>query len=371
MILYVTQRLNINAAADCHLEAIKRIIGESNIYIANVGMGIAESKDLYIAFGKPNGRAEKMRRWIEGNPIFISNNIIDELIRIIRSYSIKDVVIEDSFFGNFARKVKKYDSTIRIISFLHDIGADLFPNAIKSSSLPNKIEFRTRIKQERIQMQYSDINIVFCKRDAELFNKYYGRYPDQIIPLAVSQIPVIHTKDQISSGEKKELLFVGNRYTPNIDGIRWFYKNVLPSLSTEITLKIVGRGTEFLATEMCDNRVAVVGGVDDLSPYYANAAIVIVPIFAGGGMKMKTAEALSAGKYVIGTDEGFTGFWEYIPDALKNQKLFLCNTSEEWINTINSVCQNDINRFNEEIFCVYEEHNSIEATTKRLISILN
>ena len=39
--------------------------------------------------------------------------------------------------------------------------------------------------------------------------------------------------------------------------------------------------------------------VDDLAPYYKKAAAVIMPIFMGGGMKVKTAEALMNGKNYI------------------------------------------------------------------------
>ena len=39
-----------------------------------------------------------------------------------------------------------------------------------------------------------------------------------------------------------QVLFVGSKYYPNIVGIKWFYKNVLPKLNNNIIINIVGRG---------------------------------------------------------------------------------------------------------------------------------
>ena len=101
---------------------------------------------------------------------------------------------------------------------------------------------------------------------------------------------------------EKKLLFVGSKYYPNLEGIRWFYKNVIPGLNNKIQINIVGRGTEILRSEMDDSRVHVLGTVDDVFQYLYDADIFIAPLFSGGGMKTKSIEAISLGKCFVGND---------------------------------------------------------------------
>jgi glycosyltransferase involved in cell wall biosynthesis len=47
--------------------------------------------------------------------------------------------------------------------------------------------------------------------------------------------------------------------------------------------------------------VVVAGEVPDLAPLLARAAVVVAPLALGGGMRVKVAEALAAGKAVVAT----------------------------------------------------------------------
>lgn len=48
--------------------------------------------------------------------------------------------------------------------------------------------------------------------------------------------------------------------------------------------------------------VTMLGVVGDLAPLYAEAGVVISPLFTGSGLKIKLVEALAAGKAVVGTN---------------------------------------------------------------------
>ena len=54
--------------------------------------------------------------------------------------------------------------------------------------------------------------------------------------------------------------------------------------------------------------VEIHDSVDDLSVFYERANIVVCPLFYGGGMKVKVAEALMYGKKIIGTELAFFGY---------------------------------------------------------------
>jgi glycosyltransferase involved in cell wall biosynthesis len=71
--------------------------------------------------------------------------------------------------------------------------------------------------------------------------------------------------------------------------------------------------------------VQVVGSVDDLAEWYYRADAVIAPIFEGGGMKVKTAEALMYGRRVFGTGEALVGYEHCGPEV-----CLRCDSKEEY-----------------------------------------
>ena len=69
---------------------------------------------------------------------------------------------------------------------------------------------------------------------------------------------------------------------------------------------------------------------------------MILPVFAGSGMKVKTCEALMYGRNILGTDEAFAGYsLEY------GEVGGLCNTAADFIKAIRSFCDSPRPRFNE------------------------
>jgi glycosyltransferase involved in cell wall biosynthesis len=53
--------------------------------------------------------------------------------------------------------------------------------------------------------------------------------------------------------------------------------------------------------------VVVAGSVPDLEPYYRRAALVVVPMWLGGGTRIKVLEALAHGKALVATCVGAEG----------------------------------------------------------------
>ena len=170
--------------------------------------------------------------------------------------------------------------------------------------------------------------------------------------------------------DKKHILFVGKKYYPNLVGFKWFVDNVLPSLTDNIQVDVVGRGLEELRNAYSDPRINVIGGVESLNPYYENADIVIAPLFDGGGMKSKTVEALSFGKIFVGTEESLFGFWEEMDSDIRGKTCYQCNTPEEWIQTINNLAKDDIHKFNEDVFELFKAKFSYDVIREQLKAIM-
>lgn len=108
-------------------------------------------------------------------------------------------------------------------------------------------------------------------------------------------------------GGSPQVLYVGSETTANLDGLRWFRKQVLPRL-----VRIVPTARLRVVGEVCrhidpDPGVDRMGRVEDLEAEYAAAAAVILPLRFGSGIRRRAVEALVRGKVLATSPRGAAG----------------------------------------------------------------
>lgn len=109
-----------------------------------------------------------------------------------------------------------------------------------------------------------------------------------------------------------DIVFFGTMdYYPNIDGVIFLVEQIMPiiwSKYKQVTLNIVGRNpVNKIRSYAQDERIRVVGGVDDIRPYISGAKVVVVPLRMGSGTRLKALEAAAMGKAIVGTSIGLEG----------------------------------------------------------------
>lgn len=256
-----------------------------------------------------------------------------EILRTIKEKNIDTVFLYNSVLGILAKKIKKRYPNITIITFFHNIEIQYMEEEIKSNpSIKNKIMNLAVIHNERLTCNYTDKFIVLNNRDKDLLKKYYDKESSFLLP--TTYIDRYHPIVKKEKNDCFNMLFVGFAFYGNIDGLNWFINNVLPYLDN-VKLTIVGQGMDNVFKNT--NTIEVHGYVEDLSYYYYNCDVVILPILSGGGMKTKTAEAMMYGCSIIGTDEAFIGY------EVDYEKIGgLANTKEDMIFHINRLKDNNL-----------------------------
>ena len=366
-VLYIAKRGPNNIAAKTHLSVIKAIYGEDNVIEIDLLKALPEHKDRYIAYGyNSKNLGERIIRLLQGNSPFISNKIIGDLCSIIRENRISLVFSEESDLGNLYKKIKDTFHNVRIICFFHDISADLFAKRIDDAPKWKQhyiLECKNIIKQEKVTQKYVDEKWVFNQADAERFMAHYGYAPDEIIPMGA---PIPKTSEEYKKivtdkEDKKQMLFVCSSYYVNIDGFKWFYQNVIPNLKKKYHIIIVGTGAQQLKSLITNEDIEILGRVESMAAYYESADVIIEPVFDGGGMKVKTIEALSFGKVIVSTSESLNGYWEKLPARMKNKLVFRCDTVNDWVESCNLLMKSEVKKYNEEVFDAFAINFSQEA----------
>ena len=106
-------------------------------------------------------------------------------------------------------------------------------------------------------------------------------------------------------------LFVADfSYRPNRQAARWLLERVAPLVCQTVPAArfvLVGGGPFPPVRGVPSNRFEFTGYVDDVLPHLARAKVVLAPLLAGGGLKLKVVEGMAAGRPVVATSVGAEG----------------------------------------------------------------
>ena len=128
----------------------------------------------------------------------------------------------------------------------------------------------------------------------------------------------------------QRLLFIGSMdYHPNIDAVLFFCHTILPEIrkvEPRAHLYIVGKEpTAEIRALHTGTDVVVTGTVPDVSPYFNSCCLVIVPLRAGAGTRVKILEAFAYGKPVVSTSLGCEGL-----EVHHGRDLYIADRPEEF-----------------------------------------
>lgn len=287
---------------------------------------------------------------------------VKEIVGLAQSFDV--VFIDRSVFGIIAKKLKQANYRGKVISFFHNVEVPYFE--AKLGNKPGKsILLRCIDHNDRYACQYSDKTIALNSRDDnELFARY-GKKADVLIPVAFKDKYLKDSYSQEMTALQPLCLFLGAYFPPNNEGIVWFVKNVLPHVN--IRIRVVGKGMARLKTEEPELKdIEVVSDAPDLLPHFEEADIMILPIFKGSGMKVKTCESLMYGKNIIATDEAFVGY-----DVDYDKVGGKCNTAAEFIARIKEFEKNPRPRYNAYSRQMFLEKYSEEAVVEKFRDVLS
>jgi glycosyltransferase involved in cell wall biosynthesis len=215
---------------------------------------------------------------------------------------------------------------------------------------------------ERKSVRASNRRICLSSRDSDGLKSLYGRSGTDISPMAV--MDVLPKQAKSTTVDAKYALFVGGLFYANLSGIRWYAKHVAPRACLK-TL-VVGRGFLKYKKELEQyGGIEVIGGVENVSPFYRSAQFVVAPIFGGSGMKTKVAEALMFGKRIIGTSEAFSGY-----EPVTKRAGLVCETAEEFLDAIDAICAHEVPDFDLRLRTLYLNEYSYQAALFRLQIIM-
>jgi len=153
------------------------------------------------------------------------------------------------------------------------------------------------------EMETLDAIVPISEADADDFRRNLPAAPRMhVVPcgVALSSCRVVGLSSAVG--------FIGSLdFLPNQDAVRWILDELWPRIhaaAPDARLSIAGsRPPEWLRRRGVDLRA----DVDDPAAFVCAQSVIIAPLFAGGGMRIKVLEAMALGKAVVATTIGAGG----------------------------------------------------------------
>jgi glycosyltransferase involved in cell wall biosynthesis len=133
----------------------------------------------------------------------------------------------------------------------------------------------------------------------------------------ITVIPIAVDIDEIQTIPRDEnanhILHIGTMYwQPNIDAVEWFIGQVFPLIKAEkpdVQFDVLGArpSQKLLAMNGNNSGIHVTGYVADPADFISKAGVMVVPLLAGGGMRVKILNALAQGLPIVTTSLGCEG----------------------------------------------------------------
>lgn len=320
-ILFITEKLDVkNGGATGHqksLTAIKKHFGDDSVI------------EYYIEPFRISPIVKVLKELRCNNMVGIDNNHIKNILKIIQDNDVSLLWLDTSQMGQLAKLAKSHFPKIKVVTFFQNVEYDFIKDMFHDTHHPKFIYRQWLVKyDERLACQYSDKIIALNERDSEGIEKLYGRSADILIPVSLKDdVEPIQSKD---TDNGMTGLFLGSNFPPNVNGISLFIENVLPKV--KMKLIVAGSGMDALKYKYKESdKLEIHGFVDDLRLLYASANFMVMPIFSGSGMKVKTAEALKYGKFIFVSEEAIEGY------NVTSSEACLCKTLDDFIKNINEI----------------------------------
>jgi glycosyltransferase involved in cell wall biosynthesis len=207
------------------------------------------------------------------------------------------------------------------VLFQHNVESDIWKRHMEHAPSPwhrayCRVQYQRMLRYEELVCRSARKIIAVSAADTAAMRRLYGATSVSSIPTGVDidyfappRAPTLVP----TLAPPLDLVFAGAMdWRPNIDGIGWFARQVLPLIRArrpDCSLAIVGRNPapEVRALASGGGRIQVTGTVDDVRPYLWDSAVAIVPLRIGGGTRLKIYEAMAAKIPVVSTTLGAEG----------------------------------------------------------------
>ena len=259
---------------------------------------------------------------ITGESYHLSRFHVPEMDRaiehVLREEMFDVVILESLFTTSYIPAIRRL-SDAEIVLRAHNVEHQLWEEVSESMRRgPKKwllSLFQSQLQQDEIRLLGEvDAVTAITEKDALWFKSAMREHnvgdPARVVALPFG-LDVENTPHSRLKSPPNFILHLGAMdWTPNLQGVSWLQEEVWPLVRQRCPsarLQLAGRHMPEDWTSQPQIGIEVLGEVEDAAQTYDSPCVVVIPLHAGSGMRIKLAEALAAGRPVVTTSKGMEG----------------------------------------------------------------
>lgn len=195
----------------------------------------------------------------------------------------------------------------QLLTISHNVEHELYFDTAKQSKnslerwIYNREAVLIRDLENRLALVAQQV-WTLTHHDAQYFlqQPHQGTIRPFDLPPGLAPAPTLLTSKEFDIG------IIGSwGWKPNIEGLIWFLEEVYPQLPSDISIHIAGRGAEQLIKKY--PQIQYRGFVPNAQEFMAQAKVMAIPTLTGGGVQIKTLDAISSGTLIVATPIALRG----------------------------------------------------------------
>jgi len=238
---------------------------------------------------------------------YYSKTYIKTINKILLTKKYDVFIIDHPQLGWLERFIK---SPEKLITIAHNIEQEIYQQNYKNAgSFISKLVYKREahlIKQMEDKLATTAREVwALTEHDSKYFSTLEG-----IGRVRVFALPPGLAKLQDKPISKVfDIGIIGSwAWKANEEALQWFLQAVYPHLPANLSIHVAGKGAEWL-TEKYSN-IHYQGFVPDAQEFMAQAKVVAIPTLSGGGIQIKTLDAIASGSAIVATPVALRGISE-------------------------------------------------------------
>jgi glycosyltransferase involved in cell wall biosynthesis len=235
---------------------------------------------------------------------YYTNTYINTVNKLLATQNYEVVIIDHSQLGWLEPLITAKD---RLITLVHNIEQEIYLQSFKGAkNLLSKWIYQREaslIKEMEDKLASRAREVwTLTQHDAEYFSKFNKLGKVRVFDLA----PGSGKLPDKPSSKNFDIGIIGSwAWKANKEGLEWFLEKVYPHLPANLSIHIAGNGADWLTQKY--SNIQYRGFVPDAQEFMAQAKVVAIPILSGGGIQIKTLDAIASGSAIVATPVGMRG----------------------------------------------------------------
>jgi glycosyltransferase involved in cell wall biosynthesis len=274
-------------------------------------------------------------------PLHAERCICDEysqaLIRLLSEKQFDVIQLEGLYLCPYISLIRKYSNAL-IAYRAHNIEHEIWQRTDQLAGIW-RFFYLSRLVRRLKKFELSflnqyDVLVSITERDGVVLDSLGNHKPRHTSLTGINLATLVPTAKDL---EYPSLFHIGALdWPPSQKGLMWFLNACWPAIHKkypDLKFYIAGRNVPgWMELRYKSEQVIFLGEVEDAYHFMNSKAIMVVPLHAGSGMRIKIIEGMALGKAIVSTSVGCEG----IP-AIDHENILIADTPEDFTDAINAL----------------------------------